>query len=387
MEVFPWNAGLVTKLGPIDRQHRQLVALINKVGAAVATGSPIDAKALSRIFGRLREHARVHFAEEEQLMLNAGVDGRHQELHRQAHAVFTEQLASLWDSRLSIPHPSETILEFLSQWLVQHIIGIDMAMVRQIELLRQGVSAAQAYELVSTVDNPSTAAMLGALRNLLHTLSNLNRDLGVCVRDRTEELQKARLANRQLEARAHTDGLLGIANRASFDERLAQEWARALRERLPLSLLMIDVDHFKLYNDAYGHQAGDSCLQRIARAVAAQLRRPGDFVARYGGEEFAVILPNTDLEGARSCAEQIRERVASLDLAHGGPGGASHVTVSIGAASCVPRRGGAAALLAQADRALYRAKSEGRNCVWDSRAPLQPGFPGHRGADVSSLPR
>jgi len=171
-------------------------------------------------------------------------------------------------------------------------------------------------------------------------------------------------ANRELTRLSAVDGLTGIANRRQFDEFLVREWARGARHTTQVSLLMCDVDFFKQYNDLYGHQAGDECLRAVAQALAACVKRPTDLVARYGGEEFAVILPDTDLHGARQLAEAMRVAVERLALTHGaGQGGV--VTLSIGAACHIPGRDELAsvAVLKAADDALYRAKAAGRNCV------------------------
>jgi diguanylate cyclase (GGDEF)-like protein/PAS domain S-box-containing protein len=178
------------------------------------------------------------------------------------------------------------------------------------------------------------------------------------LRDMTDE----KLAQAALEQLAARDGLTGLANRRCFDETLHAEWARALRQRQPLSLLMVDVDNFKAYNDANGHLGGDECLKRIAQAVASEMRA-NDLVARYGGEEFAVILPNQSLKGAATVAERIRMRVEQLQLPHRlAPG--QRVTVSIGAATAiVSSENSASELVATADAALYRAKHMGRNRI------------------------
>ena len=171
-------------------------------------------------------------------------------------------------------------------------------------------------------------------------------------------------ANRQLTHLARYDGLTELANRRFFDEHLANEFAQCARTGRPLGLIMIDVDHFKLYNDTYGHPEGDKCLQAVAQAIKAAVRRPRDFVARYGGEEFAVLLSETDAAGTRDVAEAIRAAVAMLVL----PFAASpigHVSVSAGFAlhmSPEPKAD-ALALLKDADQALYRAKHSGRNKV------------------------
>ena len=168
--------------------------------------------------------------------------------------------------------------------------------------------------------------------------------------------------NQELHRQASTDGLLGIANRREFDRRLEQEWQRGLRECQPLSLLLLDVDYFKRYNDAYGHAEGDVCLQHVATAVAEALQRSTDVVARYGGEELAILLPNTDLEGARHVAQRIHARQAELALPFVDSPVAAHVTVSIGIATVIPlREASANQLIEHADQALYDAKEAGRN--------------------------
>ena len=177
------------------------------------------------------------------------------------------------------------------------------------------------------------------------------------LRDLTDE----KMAQVALEQLATRDGLTGLANRRCFDDTLHAEWARALRQGQPLSLLMVDVDNFKAYNDANGHLGGDECLKRIAKAVAGEMRA-NDLVARYGGEEFAVILPNQSLKGAAIVAERIRYRVEQLQLPCTSP--TRHVTVSIGAATAIAGPDSTASqLVAIADAALYRAKHLGRNRI------------------------
>jgi diguanylate cyclase (GGDEF)-like protein/PAS domain S-box-containing protein len=175
-----------------------------------------------------------------------------------------------------------------------------------------------------------------------------------------EELQRA---FHLVEALASIDGLTGIANRRRFDDVLLSEWKRAQRDHTPCSLLFMDADHFKNYNDIYGHIPGDRCLRQIAEVATKILRRPADMVARYGGEEFAVILPDTNCEGAIAIAEQVRSAVEQLRIPHSGN---PHeiVTVSIGCATQIPEiNSELSELLKSADSALYVAKSLGRNRV------------------------
>jgi diguanylate cyclase (GGDEF)-like protein/PAS domain S-box-containing protein len=179
-----------------------------------------------------------------------------------------------------------------------------------------------------------------------------------------EQTAELRRLIEQLQHLANIDGLTRVFNRRRFDEYLDREWGRLRREQKPLSLILCDVDHFKLYNDAYGHQAGDDCLRAIAKVLNLNAKRPADLVARYGGEEFGVILPDTDAEGALQVAEAIRREVLQLKIDHVGSCINDYVTVSLGVSAVVPtRRVSPNALVQLADAALYEAKNKGRDRV------------------------
>jgi diguanylate cyclase (GGDEF)-like protein len=197
------------------------------------------------------------------------------------------------------------------------------------------------------------------LRDQNAKLEILNNDLERLVRERTQALEEA---NARLSQLAITDGLTGLYNHRYFHERLALEVERALRTGLSLTMLMIDVDHFKLYNDSQGHPAGDDVLRTVARLLREE-RRVNDVVARYGGEEFAILLVDVDARPGKRVAERIRDRIAQHPFPHVGdlPGGA--LTVSIGVASCPEHARSAKDLLSVADAALYKAKQRGRNQV------------------------
>lgn len=159
-----------------------------------------------------------------------------------------------------------------------------------------------------------------------------------------------------------TDALTGVANRRAFDESLDKEWRRCQRSAIPLALILADIDHFKRYNDYYGHQAGDACLTSVARAIGECVRRPPDIVARYGGEEFAVVLPQETLSGAVTVAQRALDRVRALAIPHEHSSCAAIVTVSLGVSAMTPGRDlSPSALVAAADARLYEAKEAGRN--------------------------
>jgi diguanylate cyclase (GGDEF)-like protein/PAS domain S-box-containing protein len=185
----------------------------------------------------------------------------------------------------------------------------------------------------------------------------------IVMRDITER----KMLEDKLSALALSDGLTGILNRRAFDEALEREWKRTLRDGSQISLLMIDIDHFKQFNDLYGHQAGDDCLRAVAAAVTGAVRAT-DIVARYGGEEITVILPTIYVAGAVEVAEKVRSAIEALRISHeGNAEGGGWVTVSIGVATALARQGGTMrmpeSLLLAADNAMYKAKHEGRNRV------------------------
>lgn len=188
----------------------------------------------------------------------------------------------------------------------------------------------------------------------------------------TNLLAALETANTRLDKISRADLLTQVANRRHFDEFLTQVWERAELDGSEVSLIMIDIDHFKAYNDHYGHPAGDECLRQVAGTLKRRLRRPGDLVARFGGEEFIAVLTGTTLPIAQQAAERIRVAIERLRLPHVGSPTSSFVTASVGVACMRPQDPGASqkALVSQADESLYRAKGHGRNRVWpDAQAP------------------
>jgi diguanylate cyclase (GGDEF)-like protein len=182
------------------------------------------------------------------------------------------------------------------------------------------------------------------------------------LRQRVRRLIQSYWAMTELQRLVSLDGLTQIANRRRFDEVLHQEWGRLAREQLPLSLLMCDVDCFKAFNDAYGHQAGDDCLRQVAGIISQSVKRSTDLVARYGGEEFCIVLPNTDAKGGMRVAENIRLQLKRAAIAHPRSAVNPLITLSIGVASILPMlKASPHQLISLADRALYQAKAEGRD--------------------------
>ncbi|MEC4986585.1 MAG: diguanylate cyclase, partial [Oscillatoria sp. PMC 1076.18] len=202
-------------------------------------------------------------------------------------------------------------------------------------------------------------------------LLEVSAQMGIAIQQ-AELYQQLAAANQELQRIAHCDSLTGLANRRCFDSSLEIEWRRSRREQAPLAVILCDIDYFKLYNDTYGHQAGDVCLQKVARAIAETVKRPADLVARYGGEEFVVILPNTTVEGALKVAKNIHDCVKNLAIPHLKSEVSEFVTLSLGVAGTIPILNlSPDTLVAAADRALYEAKSAGRSRAIANFNPLE----------------
>ncbi len=247
------------------------------------------------------------------------------------------------------------VVSFLMIWF-----GSERLLMRPIRNLTRGAARLGSGDLDTRIP---TEGLAPELKRLGETFNHMASQL----RAREEELRRA---NETLSNLANKDALTGIANRRSFDEQLAAEWRRARRGGAPLALLAIDVDHFKKFNDCYGHVEGDACLRRVARVLDDTARRAGDFAARIGGEEFALLLPDTDLAKARVIGEALRESVEALNIAHQGSSSAC-VTVSVGVAATAGEHGRPLPddLVDRADSALYCAKRAGRNrVIFDGQA-------------------
>ncbi len=198
----------------------------------------------------------------------------------------------------------------------------------------------------------------------LHRQKEQLRKQAEVLQEKVDELMRLRELNSKLEHLSSIDVLTGISNRRSFEEKIKAEWKRAIRSKTMISLIMIDIDHFKEFNDYYGHQAGDRCLEKVAKAIVSSTQRPADLVARYGGEEFVVVLPESDRDGAVFVAERIRSQVESLAIRHEHSSVSPYVTVSLGTATLFPQsQNSVEELIYRADRALFQAKYLGRNNV------------------------
>lgn len=223
---------------------------------------------------------------------------------------------------------------------------------------------------LSDIDNKVKGLAMGAVDYITKPFADaeviarvkIHLQIRFLVQELAQKTQELESANQQLQRMVRIDGLTQIANRHYFDQYLAHEWQRSIREQQFISLILCDVDYFKRYNDTYGHQVGDECLRQIAQALSRAARRPADLVARYGGEEFAVILPNTGHHGAIQVAESIKQEIIQLKIPHAKSDVSEFVTVSQGVATATPDGKRRTDMLVEvADQSLYQAKERGRN--------------------------
>jgi len=255
---------------------------------------------------------------------------------------------------------SSALVLLLASWF---ILGRGLAPLRKIATVAKSIQQGN-----TDVDIPLLLQQdeIGILSNSLHDMQQASRqreeDLEKLVKQRTYDLQKLNL---ELQSLSDTDSLLNVANRRRLDEYFDIEWRRAWREQEPFTLMLLDIDHFKSYNDFYGHIQGDNCLKRVAEILQLEVKRPSDLLARFGGEEFAIVLPNTDVKGAVILAERIQSRVRAAAIENAALSEQQIVTISIGISGRrqddspdVPSD-----MFERADKYLYQAKEAGRDRI------------------------
>lgn len=250
------------------------------------------------------------------------------------------------------------------------IFGLLSSMYAEYHLLGQWIAWVMVFGLSWRLNmdsgktlQPFPCQAVGYWQNSPHSvLDKTNQLLWQILQKQAIAKQKLKATNQKLLHLATIDGLTQVKNRYFFNQKIHHEWQRLQREQQPLSLILFDVDYFKRYNDFYGHQAGDLCLQEIAQVAQKSLHRPADFIARYGGEEFAVVLPNTSKDGAITVAQRIQKSLKTLAIPHQSSGVSSIISVSLGIAHMIPTEDVLCeSLIEQADQALYHAKEMGRD--------------------------
>jgi len=362
-EILPWNDNFNTGHEIIDEQHRTLVNLLNKLGRTLIEQKPADVISAT---DELANYANVQFANEEAIWLKYFDDDSWLKAHQHNHAAFMPKIKDLKEKNAGRPLSviAEDIMKFLIRWLAFHIIEEDKRMAIAIEAIKSGASVEEAKIIANN-------EMSTSLHDLIETILNMYDDLSstaiVLLRERNARRRaEAQLkeANRKLAELSNTDQLTGLYNRRYLDVVFDRESRRALRDHSMLAYYMIDVDHFKNYNDNYGHPAGDMILKQVADCLKKTCRRPHDYVFRVGGEEFGILTTLRSEAVADTFGEIIRKSIEDLKIPHEYSEVNIHITISIGGHCCTPATGCKFKdYMEIADRRLYIAKTHGRNRV------------------------
>ncbi len=364
--VFPWHEHFNTGIKSIDQQHQQLVELLNSLANGLMSD---EATENAHAFDELIDYARVHFEEEERLWIEYFQDDPWLIEHQQNHNSFVPELLEIKKlTQHQPPHSAtEEVIHFLIHWLAFHILFDDKRMALAIRTQHQGIPSQQAKEHANQVMNSSMRELIDSVLSMYDGLSSRTLNLIRETKERQRAQEKLEELNQQLEHMSITDPLTGLHNRRYFDSVLQDELKRATRGQSPLSLMLIDLDHFKHLNDHYGHSAGDHALELVGKALNTLCRRPTDFCFRVGGEELAVICAGQSKQNAQAFAEMIRAHIEGLSIPNETSSASPTLTASVGLYTLVPLpTTDIKSLFSQADDALYTAKKSGRNQVVDS---------------------
>lgn len=368
LTLFVWNKDFETNIPLVDEEHVHLVELINELILKISNQEALEMANISSIFNKLFDYTKYHFGDEERLMIESKLYPDFIREHAYNHKMFLQEVETLYNEFLDSKDYKKNLkdmIDFLINWLAFHILGQDKKMAKQMELMNQGYSAKQAFEMVDQIhESNETQPLVNALNNMLNTLSRRNKELLSLkknleqkVEERTTELMEA---NRHLEYLSTTDQLTELKNRRYAMDALNMLWHSTCKFTDSIAVLMIDLDHFKEVNDNYGHDCGDIVLKTVAVTLKDSVRND-DIVCRLGGDEFLIICPHTFLQGAIKVANNILKEIKKLNVSI--DGGFWSGSASIGVASSDPKTQGVEDLIKRADDQVYKAKEAGKNCV------------------------
>ena len=370
LEVFPWNENLDTGIAIIDEQHKQLVLLLNQLAAALTRDNLLE---INDIFAELTQYAEFHFATEEQIWIEYLGNDSWLSSHQLSHSSFLPKALELSASgtNRSQAQVIENFILFLIRWLAFHILDSDKRMAIFIQHRNEGLSFDEAKIASEKKMSGSIRVVIETVMRMYDSLSSRTLDLMRESHKRLaieKELQKTNKqllkANLKLESLAITDHLTNLFNRRHFKIVFTQELKRAKRDKIPLALLILDIDHFKKINDQFGHSIGDQVLIQVGQKLKEICHRPGDFLFRFGGEEFCILAANLDQQGTVEFAEIIRKEIENLRIPNHHTNTQQYLTASIGCVTQIPGKTDTIdSFISAADSRLYQAKELGRNRI------------------------
>jgi diguanylate cyclase (GGDEF)-like protein/hemerythrin-like metal-binding protein len=362
-EVFPWSSNFETGHKVIDEQHKILAGLLNDLASTLVGVNTVETNIA---FDKLANYANEHFTEEEDIWFEHFGDDPWFVSHQMSHASFLPKVLELknLEGKTTITDVVEQTVKFLIRWLAFHIIDNDKRMAITVDSIIKGSPLKEAKAIADRQMSGSMRTLIETVLQMYDGMSSRTLDL---MRERNAR-RKAELelrdANTKLQELAVTDQLTGLYNRRYLDSAFEREVRRALRENTAITYLLIDIDYFKSFNDNYGHIEGDKALKQVGAMLNEVCRRPGDLAFRVGGEEFGILVSSNSDEDVKLFGEKIRASIEDLNIPHSYSKINKYVTVSVGAVYKRPSIEDSLVEFATiADKRLYIAKSQGRNCV------------------------
>jgi diguanylate cyclase (GGDEF)-like protein/hemerythrin-like metal-binding protein len=362
-EVFPWNKNFETGLADIDKQHKKLVELLNKLANTLVHN---EMSKVNEAFEELADYANYHFDEEENAWANYFGDDSWFVSHQLSHSSFLPKVMELKGDGNELPSQEvvEASVKFLIRWLAFHIIDDDKRLALVVQAMQAGKSLEQAKIQADRKMRGSVRLLIETVLKMYDGLSTRTLELMRERRARMIAEQELREANNRLEELSVTDQLTGLYNRRHFEHVLTREMKRAHREERAVTLYMLDIDYFKNLNDHYGHSGGDIALKAVGQKLYEICRRPSDYAFRIGGEEFAVISREHKEDDELLFAELIRKAIEDMAIPNAESAVGPLLTVSVGGFAKIPLRDDTIDIyMKAADARLYRAKDAGRNTV------------------------
>ncbi|MTI09693.1 GGDEF domain-containing protein [Curvivirga aplysinae] len=363
INVFPWNEQYNTGIAEIDEQHKKLVQLLNELAGTLTQD---DNDQILYALDQLVDYAKYHFDCEEKIWSEIFENDSWFKGHKTNHVSFLPAILKMKKDQEHLPlsEVTENMVRFLIRWLIFHIIDDDMRMASAYRYCQAGKPLSEAKMLAKKEALDSSRILIDVILDMYESISSHALDLMRERSQRKKAEEKLQKAYDELQKLAVTDKLTGLYNRHHFEQIFDSELKRAIRDQKALSFIMLDIDHFKLLNDHYGHAEGDTALEKLGVELKRLCRRPTDFAFRLGGEEFGILTVEENDQASLQFAELIRKSVKDLEIPNICSMVADVVTISLGVVSKIPTvEDSLDEFMKLADDRLYQAKTNGRNQV------------------------